>query len=148
MALGVQLPVTGNDNYNASVTVRYRQTGTIAWRAALPLYGVHPDTIFGYPVTPQFAGSIFDLRPNTTYEIELHAFDPDGPVEQIFNLTGATRAVPGDPASPRARAVSNSAGLQSAMSSALPGDVITLAAGIYPGNFDISIFREPPQTPS
>jgi Chondroitinase B len=138
MALGVQLPVTGDDNYNATVTVRYRQSGTTTWKSALPLYRVHPETIYAYSIAPQFSGSIVDLRPNTTYDIELHAVDPDGPIDQTFTLTATTRAVPGDPVSPRTVAVTNPAQLQAALSSAQAGDVITLAAGIYPGNFGIS----------
>src|SRR5215469_14202832 len=78
MALGVQLPITGDDNYNASVTVRYRKSGDTSWRGGQPLYRVHPDTIVGLSTPPQFAGSIFDLRPNTSYDIELHVSDPDG----------------------------------------------------------------------
>ena len=35
---------------------------------------------------------IFDLRPATTYEIELHVVDPDGSLDQTLTLAGATRA--------------------------------------------------------
>jgi hypothetical protein len=63
----------GDDNYNGAVTARYRVAGTAAWRQGLPLYRVHPETAPTWPIAPQFSGSIFDLRPNTTYEIELHA---------------------------------------------------------------------------
>jgi hypothetical protein len=38
--LGVQLPNTGDDNFNASVVLRYRQTGTTGWRQRLPLFRV------------------------------------------------------------------------------------------------------------
>jgi hypothetical protein len=135
IALGIQLPVTGDDNYNGAVTVRYRVTGTAAWRQGQPLYRVHPESAPTWPIAPQFAGSIFDLRPNTTYDIELHAVDPDGPVDQILTLTGTTNQVPGDPANPRVRNVTDAASLSAAMATALPGDVITLANGIYPGTF-------------
>src|ERR1700694_1878268 len=99
--LGVQLPITGDDNFNASVTVRYRKTGTGNWRQALPLFRVHPENTALWNVAPQFAGSVFDLRPNTSYDIELHLTDPDGPVDQLFTLTATTRAVPADPLTPR-----------------------------------------------
>src|SRR5262249_28085737 len=72
-ALGVQLPITGDDNFNASVAVRYRRAGTTAWRDALPLTHVHAEAVTGWSLMPQFAGSIFDLSPDTTYDIELHA---------------------------------------------------------------------------
>src|SRR5882724_8106788 len=88
-SLGVQLPVTGDDNFNAAVTVRYRKTGTGTWRQALPLFRVHPENTALWTVAPQFAGSVFDLRPNTSYDIELHLTDPDGPVDQLFTLITA-----------------------------------------------------------
>src|SRR5262245_17407387 len=80
-ALGVQLPITGDDNFNASVAVRYRRAGATAWRDAMPLTHVHAEAVTGLGVPPQFAGSIFDLMPDTTYDIELHAVDPDGNVD-------------------------------------------------------------------
>src|SRR5436190_8218012 len=79
-ALGVQLPVSGDDNGNAAVAVRYRPSGTAIWRQALPLHRVHPENTASLTVAPQFAGSIFDLRPNSSYDVELQLTDPDGPV--------------------------------------------------------------------
>lgn len=137
MALGVKLPVGGDDNYNAGVSVRYRKSGTDVWRQALPLYRVRPETVRGWNVEPQFSGSIFDLRPATTYEIELRVADPDGDVDQTLALSGTTRAVPGDPATPNQVAVDSAAGLRAAMAAAKPGDVITLADGVYDGSFTI-----------
>src|SRR5690349_5997117 len=63
ISLGIQLPVTGDDNYNASVTVKYRKSGDLNWLQAQPLFRVHPDTALPYVIAPQFAGSILDLRP-------------------------------------------------------------------------------------
>lgn len=133
-ALGVQLPITGDDNLNASVSMQYRVAGTTIWFSALPLFRVHPETVAGYTVFPQFAGSIFDLRPATSYEIQLHAVDPDG-LDQTFSLSATTRPVPSDPINPRVRNVTDSASLINALNTAAPGDVITLANGIYPGSF-------------
>ena len=130
-ALGVQLPVTGDDNFNATVTVRYRPTGAATWRQALPLHRVHPENTALWTVAPQFAGSVFDLRPNTSYDVELQLTDPDGPLNQTFTLTGATRPVPSDPPAPRLVNVSTVAALNSALAAAQPGDVITLADGVY-----------------
>jgi hypothetical protein len=137
MALGVKLPVGGDDNYHATVPVRYRKSGNEAWRQALPLYLVRPETVRGWKVEPQFSGSIFDLRPATTYEIELRVADPDGEVDQTLTLSGTTRGVPGDPATPNQVAVDSAAGLWAALSAAKPGDVITLADGVYDGSFTI-----------
>ncbi len=133
--LGIQLPITGDDNFNASVTVQYRQTGTTAWSEGLPLFRVHPNSTVLYTVQPQFAGSIFDLRPGTSYDIQLNATDPDGPVNQTFNLTASTRPVPKDPPSAKVVNVSSASALSSAVNSAQPGTVIQLANGIYSGPF-------------
>jgi hypothetical protein len=114
-ALGIQLPVTGDDNLNAIVSVRYRQSGTTLWLQALPLFRVHPENTVLYTLVPQFAGSIFNLRPATSYDVELHAVDPDGPVDQTFTLTAVTRPVPADPPAPRIVNVSSVAALGSAL---------------------------------
>jgi hypothetical protein len=137
LALGVQLQITGDDNFNASVSVRYREAGAGSWRDAMPLMRVHPEDVTGLTVPPQFAGSIFGLRPATAYEIELHATDSDGNVDQVLSLSGTTRAVPADPKTPNVVQVTDTASLQSALGSAKAGDVITLAAGTYAGSFSI-----------
>jgi hypothetical protein len=137
VALGVSLPITGDDNFNATVSVRYRVAGTTDWHDAMPLLHVHAEAVVGLAVPTQFAGSIFDLRPDTMYEIELHAIDPDGGVDMTTMVTGKTRAVPGDPAQPHLVQVSDAPGLTAALGAAQPGDVIELAAGTYAGNFAI-----------
>ena len=83
ITLGVRWPLTGDDNFNATVTVRYR-SGTGAFRDAMPLHRVHPEVVTGLSVPDQFGGSIFDLAPGTPYDIELHADDPDGPVDAVI----------------------------------------------------------------
>jgi len=136
--LGVQVLILGDDNYNSSITVRFRQVGSSSWREAQPLHRVRPEVVTGLPVLEQFAGSIFDLRPATSYEIRLHATDVDGGVDQTLNLTGTTRPVPrAEPASPTVVPVSNAAGFAAALGSAGPGDVITLSNGTYAGAFSL-----------
>src|SRR5690348_5153802 len=137
-ALGVRLPISGDDNFNAKVTVRYRKSATNTWYDALPLFRIHPETVTNYTVFPQFAGSIFDLRPGTAYDIELHLTDPDGPVDSTFTVTASTRTVPADPVAPRIVPVQDSNSLVTALRDAQPGDIITLANGTYPGSFSIS----------
>lgn len=136
VTLGVQLLVSGDDDHDATVAVRYRESGGGAFRDAMPLYRVHPEDVTGLAVPDQFAGSIFDLRPGTTYDLELHVVDPDG-VDQTLTTTATTRLVPKDPSSPNAKTVTDAAGLTQALASAQPGDVITLAKGTYAGNFAI-----------
>jgi len=137
VALGVQLLITGDDNHNASVAVRYRAAGTTAWRRAMPLFRVRPEVVTGRTVPAQFAGSIFDLVPNQSYEIELRAVDADGSVDQVVNLTGTTRAVPSEPKTPNRKSVTDVTSLRAALSAARAGDVITLADGTYAGTFSM-----------
>jgi len=96
------------------VSLRYRVAGTQTWQNGLPLFRVHPETVANYTIVPQFAGSIFDLKPATAYDIELHAVDPDG-VDQIFTLSNTTSPVPADPVTPRVRNVTDSSSLRSAL---------------------------------
>jgi hypothetical protein len=139
IALGVQVLISGDANFDASISVRYRQVGDAGWRDALPLFRVHPaDAAAGVTVPAQFAGSIFNLRPGTSYEIELNATDPDGPASEVHALTGATRGVPGDPPSPTPVNVTTAAGLNTALGAAAAGTVITLANGTYLGTFSMS----------
>jgi hypothetical protein len=138
ITLGVQMVVSGDDNRNAHVDVRYRKMGDAAWKNGFPLHRVRPAVVTGLTVEDQFAGSVLDLAPATTYEIELHAVDPDG-VDETVVVSGATRRVPPlEPASPKTVAVTSAAELQSALDAASPGDVIELGAGTYAGNFGIS----------
>jgi MYXO-CTERM domain-containing protein len=136
VALGAQLLVTGDDNFNARVTLRYRVAGTAVWRDALPLFRVHPENVTGLTVPAQFAGSVFDLAPGTAYDLELHAIDPDGSVDQLIPLSGTTRQVPArDPKTPSVKNVTDAATLNAALAAAKAGDVITLASGTYAGQF-------------
>lgn len=139
VTLGVQLPISGDDDHDAQVTARYRVHGSPTWRDALPLFRVHPeDVVVGPPIPEQFAGSIFDLAPATEYDLELHAVDADGPVDAIVTLSATTRGVPADPAAPVVRAVASAAALQAALDAAASGDVITLADGVYGGPFELA----------
>src|SRR6185369_6044936 len=75
ISLGVRLGISGDDDHDAQVTVRYRPVGAPAWRAGMALFRVHPEDVVGRTVSEEFAGSLFELRPGTSYEIELHATD-------------------------------------------------------------------------
>lgn len=136
-AIGIKLPVAGDDNYNAVVSVRYRKRGATAWRDALPLFRVRAETVRGWDVEPQFSGSIFDLRPATSYDVELRVVDPDGNIDQTLSLSATTRGVAGDPVTPNEVAVNDTAGFKAALGAAKPGDVIALADGAYEGPFSM-----------
>jgi hypothetical protein len=137
VTIGVRWALTGDDDFDATVTVQYREAGATEWIDAMPLRRVRADLVAGGGAVPELAGSIFDLAPATTYEIRLTAHDPDGG-DQTTTLTQTTRAVPADPKTPRAVPVSTAAELTSALAAAQPGDVITLAAGTYAGEFTLN----------
>jgi hypothetical protein len=98
-ALGLEWPLAGDANRNAVVTVRYRPKGADKWRDGLPLLriGGEETKYLALDFTPPhlFSGSLFDLEPDSTYEILLKITDPDGvtgPVER--RIEARTRAVP------------------------------------------------------
>ena len=86
--LGFSVPIlSGDRNYNAQAQVEYRPQGTTTWQTGLPLLRVRPETTstedppsgYGLPLpTEGFAGSIFRLAPDTTYEVRITISDPDG----------------------------------------------------------------------
>src|SRR5579871_6918637 len=83
VALGIQLLITGDDDHDSSVAVRYRAHGSSAWLDGPPLFRVRPESVSGRTVPPQFAGSIFGLRPATDYDIELSVSDPDSTSQKL-----------------------------------------------------------------
>jgi hypothetical protein len=134
---GIRLLVSGDDDHDARVAVRYRRSGDPAWRSAMDLFRVRPEHVVGRTVPEQFAGSIFELEPGATYDVELHATDPDGPVDATMSSVVTLRTVPGNPAHPAVRPVADADALDAALAAAQPGDVITLADGTYSGAFSI-----------
>jgi hypothetical protein len=86
ISLGFEWYIEGDDNHNAGVNVWFRKKGEDGWEKALPLLRIqNEESIIQFLsngidyVTPNlFAGSIFDLEPNTEYECKFQMFDPDG----------------------------------------------------------------------
>jgi hypothetical protein len=134
-AVGVQVLISGDDDRDATISVRIRRPDGGDWREGPALFRVRPDTV-SEPVPAQFAGSIFDLEPGATWEIELHAVDPDG-LDETRAVQAMTRPVPADPAHPRTVSVSDADELRGALTAAQAGDVIALADGTYPGPFTL-----------
>jgi hypothetical protein len=138
--LGMSLPVlAGDENFKAVAHLSYRETGEASWKDALPLQRVRTDTLPRPVPTPfriaeQFAGSIFDLQPDTGYDVKLEVHDRNGGGRITKTGTVRTRPLPRDqPASPRLIHVTSDAALAAALSDAKPGDVIQLAGGTYAG---------------
>ena len=82
-----------------TVAVSYRKKGDAAWKDGLPLLRIGNERInenaLQYLTPNGFAGSIFDLEPDTTYECRFAMKDPDGlegQAEQI--VTVRTRPEP------------------------------------------------------
>lgn len=113
--LAVEWEITGDDDLDGVVAVSFRKAGERGWREGFPLRRVPAGQ--SRTTTPVFtwknrhSGSIFDLQPNTAYEIRLRLTDPDGvegaergaaAVERTVQVR--TRPVPGgagDAAKPR-----------------------------------------------
>jgi hypothetical protein len=101
-ALGVEWRIQGDDNRNASVALAWRRTGETQWRDGLPLLRLQAEAVqqgasFHYVAPNMFAGSVFNLEPNTSYDVRLRLTDPDAPagsppVERT--VTARTRPVP------------------------------------------------------
>jgi len=84
ICLGFEWEISGDDNRNAAVELSYRRVGEQSWRQALPLLRIGGERTFDeavnldYVAPHTFAGSIFDLDPDTGYECRLVMSDPDG----------------------------------------------------------------------
>lgn len=127
--IAIQWFFTGDDNRNGLVTVRYRTSTESQWHPAQPLRLTPADSNEGFSWTSSHSGSIVNLVPKTSYEIELTLTDPDGG-STVRTVTAATRPVP--------RAFSGGALLKagpatftSVAASAQAGDIILLDSGNY-----------------
>nr|MBA3938920.1 right-handed parallel beta-helix repeat-containing protein [Planctomycetota bacterium] len=122
-------PFSGDDNGNGRVTVRYRPVGG-TYQTGMPLFRVPAGaTSDGVSWTSRHAGSLFDLQPATTYEIELTLNDPDGG-GTVRTLAMSTRAVPAPMAGAPVKAVTP-ATFNAVAAGAQPGDILQLADGTY-----------------
>lgn len=131
--LGIEWLIEDDDNLNGVVTVRFRAAGETAWREALPLRRV-PAGQTARPATEhtwknRHAGSIFDLTPDTEYEIALKLVDPDGGSAER-TLKARTRPVPRAAADAKTKKVSPQT-IAEALAAAQPGDILLLEPGKY-----------------
>jgi hypothetical protein len=129
--ISVVWPITGDDNLNATVAVRFRQLGDSAWTQGMNLIRIPAgtNTDVGRSWINKLAGSVFDVKAATTYEVELMLVDPDGG-STTRTGTVSTRAVPAPMAgAPVVNATPSTLG--SILNNASPGDIIELGAGTY-----------------
>ena len=168
VCLGVRWSIEGDANRNATVAVSYREEDAPTWREALPLSYINPGNltfsrrktpkgmrdgwyvekqgdVFFRKMPPAFAGSIFDLKPATTYEIRLKMTDPDGGgVEKTLKAT--TRAVPVDPKNPKLVRCKPE-NLQLAVKAARPGTIIEVGPGVFKGVLNLREKKGAPGNP-
>jgi hypothetical protein len=82
--LGFEWWIRGDENRNATVTVRFRKTGTAEWREGPPMLRIGGERVFrerehlDYTVPHGFAGSILNLEAGVEYDCEFTLRDPDG----------------------------------------------------------------------
>lgn len=156
VCLGVRWPVQGDDNANAVVRVSYRRAGERDWRDALPLVRVRGESRKERLLVAEtlHAGSVFDLLPNTAYELRLRLADPDGGNAER-RLRARTRGEPrAAKNAPLRHVVPGSGGgtgtakdpfrgLDAAQAAARPGDLFLLRRGVYAGAFTVARSGEP-----
>jgi len=101
--LGFEWLINGDENRNASVSVAYRKKGETNWQEGLPLFRLQNEEIkslrftgaFDMYTPNMFAGSIFDLQPNTVYEARFTLNDTDGVNGEAVKIVEVqTRAEP------------------------------------------------------
>jgi hypothetical protein len=100
ISLGFEWTIEGDANRNASVAVAYRPVGAAQWKQGLALLRLSGEkTVYAntlsYTAPNMFAGSVFDLAENTSYELRLTLRDPDGARgDTERTVTAHTRAEP------------------------------------------------------
>jgi hypothetical protein len=140
--ISIEWAITGDSNNNGLVSVRYRMAGASAWQTGMSLVrvpaGSNTTGDFGSgdgKWASKHSGSLFDLDPGTSYEIELTLTDPDGGSTST-TTTVATRPIPQVATEAVTKQVTT-ANFSSSIASAAPGDILLLAAGSYP-SFELS----------
>jgi hypothetical protein len=122
----VHLTFSGDNNNNAYVQVNYRRLNEVAWDEGINLFRMGKES--------SFTGSLFGLKDNQTYDIEIKVFDPDfHPTNPVATLTTTftTRRMP---RFPNTRVIAATpANLSTLQASAQPGDRYELATGNYSG---------------
>lgn len=136
-AAGVVATISGDADGDATATLEWRRGASGAFRSAHPLVRVD---------ATRFVGSLFDLVPGAAHEVRVTLADPDGVAAPATRSAGfATRAprLPeptvrtlyvapgGDDGNPGTDPGAPLATLQEAADRAAPGDLVSIAPGVY-----------------
>ena len=136
-AMGVIVEMsTGDDpDEDATAALAYRESGTGAYQTGFPLTRIS---------STRFVGSLFWLKPGTTYDVRVSLTDPDGgPLNgTALNSSGATRAEVTVPTPSHTYTVSpNGSGtdctpaspcaLTTGLNQAQAGEAVALQGGVY-----------------
>ena len=145
ICLGLQWYTSGDDNKNAEVSVKYRKVGQTNWKAGLDLWRLngqrcisyHGEDHDFYEPPHMFAGSLFDLEPDTQYECVLTMSDPDGVMKTAERRAVVrTRREPRPSADSRVLhlggAKSDFSDFRTAVDALAPGDTLLVHRGVYP----------------
>lgn len=127
--MSVEWAFTGDANANAIVSARYRPQGQADWYNAMPLRRVKAGSSSGFSWATRHSGSIFNLNPGVSYDVELTLKDPDGG-SVTRTTTVATRPIPAAMAHAPVKNATPS-NIASVLASAQAGDVIQLGGGNY-----------------
>ena len=130
-SLTIEWPFSGDLNNNGVVTFRYRRAGETTWRQGMPLRRIRAGSNGSFSWGDRHTGSMFDLDPITTYELELTLTDPDGG-STVRTATATTRPIPAPMAGAPVKVVTPST-FSTTAAGAQPGDIIELSAGTYSG---------------
>ncbi len=138
-SIGLIVAYQGDDNTNATAQLEYRERSATAWQKGHSLMRISGR---------RFAGSLFDLRAETEYELRVEVQDPDGG-GKIVSLSTKTRAdkPPASPTTGRHLYVDAVRGndaqtgqqnaplatLQEAAKRINPGDTVHVLPGVYRG---------------
>ncbi|HUW84807.1 MAG TPA: dockerin type I domain-containing protein [Phycisphaerae bacterium] len=153
--IGYRWMIDGDENLNASCSVRVRKQGDATWSDALDAWRFHPwvspsedgwnNSNSAYKAENRFAGSVFWVEPGQTYEIELTLTDPDGVVgtNPVVLVTTTWQEMAPSATGRKLYVVPGSGGgtgspddpfqgLSAAHAAAQPGDIFYLGSGTYP----------------
>ena len=134
---GIVATINGDDNRNSAAELQWRKLGDTSFRPAHPLSRV--DAI-------HFAGSLFWLKPDTGYEVQVKLSDPDGvagspsPItllqtrsDRLIEPTGRVLYVSplGNDSNPGTSSNAPLLTIQQAANLSRPGDLILIQPGTY-----------------